>query len=241
MPLLGLEPSHDSDEEGIGRNAERGSQLVATIGGPMGAEPIEVHAIGDDGDRHRSSAFAVDLGCDRLRRGDQSIEECVLGGEGGNLGLGAHAARVDRCHYRLRSGHPRCASSEQLGAEHVGVEEVPIAVAEVDREPADQSLIIGLVEDGRRQAELAHSVDRGAIGQRHGLHGEPDRVQAEHEIGDAALRAAEVPGGQQLDHSPPRRRFHDPWYQRRTRRARSVIHRLGRSSPSSISTSSRSW
>ena len=203
MSLLRLQPGDDTDDEGIGRDAERGANGGSLPGRPMGAESIEVHAVGNDRDLGRSAALAAQLGGDGLRRGDQVVNERGRGRQGGNVVRGADPARVDRGDHRGRAGQAGGAGTEELGAEHVGVEEIHLALAQVRGEGSDREAVIRLVEDGDRQVETAHALDGGSIGQGDGFDREPGSVEAEHQVRDAALCPAHLSGGQQLDDPVP--------------------------------------
>ncbi len=106
---------------------------------------------------------------------------------------------MDGGHDHRRAGGDGRASPDHLGAEHVGVDEVDLVVAQPAGELAHGDLVIGRVQDVHGQAERPEALDGGAGGEGEGAHVVSAAVEAQQEPGVALLGAAVAAGRQQLE------------------------------------------
>ncbi len=106
---------------------------------------------------------------------------------------------MDGGHDHRRAGGNGGAGPDHLGAEHVGVDEVDLVVAQPAGELADGELVIGRVDDVDRDTQRPQPLDGRAGGQREGAHVVSATIQSQQEPGVALLGAAVPAGRQQLE------------------------------------------
>ena len=114
-------------------------------------EAREIDAVRDDGEAGAFASLAAHLVLDARRRNDQPIHPRRERRQERDVLRRANPRGVDGGHDHRRAGGDRRASPDHLGAEHVGVDEVDLVVAQPAGELADGELVVGLVEDVDRR------------------------------------------------------------------------------------------
>ena len=195
MPLLGLQPRDHSHDERASRDAELVAQRAGRGGG---GEARQVDAVGNDAELRPVATLAADLVLDARRRHDQSVHVRSQPRQRGLVIGRAHARGVDGGHDHRRPGGDGGAGADDLGAEHVGVDEVDLVAPQPGGELPDGELVIGLVEDVDGDAQAPEARDRRAGRQGEGAHVVAGAVEAQQEAGVALLRPAVATGGEEL-------------------------------------------
>ena len=206
VALLRLESSHDAHDRGLGIDVVI---LVQRAAGLLMVVALQVDAVVDEADGRAPAPFVGDLLLDGLRDDDQTIHqrreltECfaVLGA--------ADAARMHR-----RNDHRAAAAlltemegglgADDLGPEHVVVDDLGLEIAELLGQRQDGHPIVRLVDHRRFDARLLQPADAAAVGERDNPDLVAGRVQPRGEREDVLLRPAVGAGGHDLhDPHPP--------------------------------------
>ena len=116
-------------------------------------EPLEIDAVRDDREAGVSASLATHLVLDARRRNDQPIHPRRQRRQQRDVLGRADARGVDGGHDHRRAGGDGRASPDHLGAEHVGVDEVDLVVAQPAGKLSHGQRVVALVQDIHGEAE----------------------------------------------------------------------------------------